>query len=65
MPSCETCGGAGTLTILVPCRTCHGTGEIIIYEDDGTENLAACILCEDGIIYTEVICDTCKGTGVV
>lgn len=65
MLACETCGGAGTLNLTVTCRECQGTGEIIAYDDDGNENLVACVLCEGGIIYTEVKCEACHGTGVV
>lgn len=64
MLACESCGGTGTLNLTLTCRKCQGTGEIIAYDDDGNENLVACTLCEDGIIYTEVTCDVCKGTGV-
>lgn len=64
MSSCEVCGGTGTLYLPATCRTCQGTGEIITYDDDGTENLEVCTLCEDGMIYTEVVCDMCRGTGM-
>lgn len=65
MRACEICSGAGTLSLTAPCRTCQGTGEIITYDDDGNENLETCTLCEDGLIYTEVTCEECHGTGVV
>ena len=64
MLTCELCGGTGTISLIVRCRKCQGTGEIITYDDDGNESLDACTLCEDGLIYTEVTCDTCNGTGV-
>ena len=64
MPTCEICDGTGTLNLPATCRKCQGTGEIITYGDDDSETLEACTLCEYGFIYTEVICDTCHGTGV-
>ncbi len=63
MLKCEICSGTGTLSLIVSCRKCQGTGEIITCDDDGNDSLEACTSCEDGIIYTEVTCDACHGTG--
>jgi len=61
MAACELCGGKGERTVISTCHICKGTGEIIAYEEDGTEYLATCTLCEFGLIYTEVKCDACHG----
>ena len=63
MARCEICNGTGVLTISATCPKCNGTAEIIIYEDDGTENMVNCPQCEDGLIYTEQVCHPCNGTG--
>ena len=63
MAACGTCNGSGLITNSSTCHKCSGTGEIITYDNDGSEKMEACSNCEDGIVYLEQTCHTCKGTG--
>ncbi|GAC1380145.1 MAG: hypothetical protein NVS4B7_15530 [Ktedonobacteraceae bacterium] len=65
MVRCENCDGIGVIILSSTCLKCDGTAEIIIYENDGTENIVVCPNCEDGFVYTEQNCRLCKGTGEV
>lgn len=65
MVRCEVCNGTGLIALSSTCPKCEGTAEIIIYEDDGTENIMVCHNCEDGLLFTEQTCRSCKGTGEV
>ena len=65
MVNCEACNGSGFIMLSSTCPKCDGTAEIIIYEDDGTENILICPNCEDGLLYTEQTCSVCKGTGLL
>jgi DnaJ-class molecular chaperone len=62
---CRNCSGTGITAASVICQRCSGTGEIIIYDSDGTERMQLCPKCEDGMVYIEQTCSTCKGTGEI
>ena len=62
---CKTCGGAGVVTVSASCQLCNGTGEVIVYEDDGTELMETCANCEFGLVYVEQKCEECDGVGSV
>jgi RecJ-like exonuclease len=65
MNTCEICGGTGSIVVSSSCRKCHGTGEIIDYDDDGNESIYACSFCEYGLVFNEQVCDFCSGKGAI
>jgi DnaJ-class molecular chaperone len=65
MAKCENCAGTGVTMHGAVCRICNGTAEVIVYDDDGSENLVTCSNCEFGLVYTEETCRRCRGTGEV
>ncbi len=65
MAKCENCAGSGVIASSAVCRVCNGTAEVILYEDDGGENLVNCANCEFGLVYSEETCCYCGGTGEV
>jgi RecJ-like exonuclease len=65
MKACETCGGTGSIVVGFLCGNCHGTGEIIDYDEDGNEVLGACLSCEYGLVFNEQVCESCAGKGEI
>jgi len=53
------------VTVSASCQLCNGTGEVIVYEDDGTELMETCTNCEFGLVYVEQKCEVCDGVGRV
>ncbi|MBV8695214.1 MAG: hypothetical protein JO183_06985 [Ktedonobacteraceae bacterium] len=51
--------------IASPCANCKGTGEIVVFDEDDSEQLIACPLCEYGFLYVAQPCNVCHATGVV
>ena len=65
MAVCKTCGGNGLIAVSASCPGCNGTGEIIIYESDGSEKIETCANCDFGLIFLEQTCSACAGTGQI
>jgi DnaJ-class molecular chaperone len=62
---CEKCDGTGVLAISSTCRKCSGSGEIIVYESDGSESMETCPNCDFGLVFIEQTCPSCNGTGQI
>lgn len=62
---CEKCDGMGMLAISAPCRTCSGTGELLVYASDGSESMETCPNCDFGLVFIEQTCPSCSGSGQV
>lgn len=62
---CDTCSGMGVLAISTPCRRCNGTGELLVYESDGSEHMETCPNCDFGLVFIEQTCSSCNGSGQI
>ncbi|HET9918190.1 MAG TPA: hypothetical protein VFQ30_00010 [Ktedonobacteraceae bacterium] len=60
---CEKCGGNGVIAVSGACPRCNGTGEVIVYDDDGGEHMETCANCDFGLIFLEQTCSVCGGAG--
>jgi hypothetical protein len=59
------CDERGEVMVASACAHCKGTGEMVVFADDDSEQLIACPICEYGLIYVAQMCKVCHATGVV